>query len=138
MNFNLMSLEVVRQLEGHDQQSICQLHYVEVPSLQVTQHFTDKVHRVLNLVYATQLLSLDNNSCADHVVCRRYVKLQDFVGLRSHESGWGGEVPFEFLEVLLNLLSPLKIVLLLEQLEERESPDTESKYEMAQGYHATC
>jgi hypothetical protein len=44
------------------------------------------------------------------------------MGLESHKSGQGSQVPFEFLESLLCLLGLLKFVLLLEQLEEREPP----------------
>jgi hypothetical protein len=48
------------------------------------------------------------------------------MGLESHKSGQGSQVPFEFLESLLCLLGLLKFVLLLEQLEEREPPLTTS------------
>jgi hypothetical protein len=48
-----MCLKVLRQLARHDQQSVCQLCYVEIPSLRVAQYITDEVHLVLNLMVAT-------------------------------------------------------------------------------------
>jgi hypothetical protein len=53
------------------------------------------------------------------------------MGLRSHKSGWGRQVLFEFLESLLCFLGPLEFVLHLDQLEEREPPDAESGDESA-------
>jgi hypothetical protein len=44
-----------------DQQSICQLHYMEIPGLRVTEYFTDKVYGMLNLTVVVRLLSFNYN-----------------------------------------------------------------------------
>jgi hypothetical protein len=49
-----------------------------------------------------------------------------FCGVPGLQSGWGCQILFQFLEGLLCLLSPLELVLFLEDLKERESPDVES------------
>jgi hypothetical protein len=47
------------------------------------------------------------------------------MGFRGYQSGWGNQVPLQVFKGLL-WLSPLELVLLLEELKERESPDAES------------
>jgi hypothetical protein len=58
------------------------------------------------------------------------------MGFRGYQSGWGNQVPLQVFKGLL-CLSPLELVLLLEELKERESPDAESRDEPAQGGHAS-
>jgi hypothetical protein len=48
------------------------------------------------------------------------------VGFRIYQSEWGSQILLQLFEGLLGLLSPLELVLLLEELKERESPDIES------------
>jgi hypothetical protein len=102
---------------------------VEIPGLRVAQYFTVEVHRMLNLVVVVRLPSFNYNCCTDHIACSRYVRLQNFMGLGSHEGGWGNQVPFEFFEGPLRLFGPLELTLLFEELEEWEPPDTESRDE---------
>jgi hypothetical protein len=68
----------------------------------------------------------DDDSCTDHIACSRYVKLQIFVGFRGYQSGWGSQILLQVFKSLLGLLSPLEVVMFLEELKERDSPDTES------------
>jgi hypothetical protein len=49
-----------------------------------------------------------------------------FVGFQGYQSGWGSQILLQVFESLLCFLSPLELVLFLEELEERESPDVES------------
>jgi hypothetical protein len=104
---------------------------VEILGLRVTQYFTNGIYGMLNLVVVVRLPSFNYNYCTDHIACSRYVKLQNFVGLRNHEGGWGSQVPFEFFKGLLHLFGPLELVFLFEELEGREPPDAESRYESA-------
>jgi hypothetical protein len=46
---------------------------MEIPSFGITQHFTDEVDWILDLVVGVQLPSLDDDSCPDHTICSRYV-----------------------------------------------------------------
>jgi hypothetical protein len=48
---------------------------VKIPSLGVTQHFADQINWVLDLVIGIRLPPLNDNSCTNHITCRRYVKL---------------------------------------------------------------
>jgi hypothetical protein len=60
------------------------------------------------------------------------------MGFRGYQSGWGCQILLQFFKGLLCLLSPLKIVMFLEELKERESPDAESWDEPAQSVHTSC
>jgi hypothetical protein len=59
------------------------------------------------------------------------------VGFRGYQSRWGDQIFLQVFEGLLCLLRPLELVLFLEELKEWESPDAESRYESAQGSHAS-
>jgi hypothetical protein len=72
-----------------------------------------------------RLPPLDDDSRTNHIACSGYVELQVFMGFRGYQSGWGNQVPLQVFKGLL-CLSPLELVLLLEELKERESPDAES------------
>jgi hypothetical protein len=48
------------------------------------------------------------------------------MGFWGYQSGWGSQIILQVFEGLLGLLSPLELVLFLEELKERESPDVES------------
>jgi hypothetical protein len=50
--------------------------------------------------------------------------------------GGGSQLFLQIVEGLLCLLSPLELVLIIEELEKRESLDAESRDEPAQGSHA--
>jgi hypothetical protein len=50
---------------------------------------------------------------------------------------WGCQILLQFFKVLLCLLIPLELVLFLEELNERESPDTESRDKPAQSGHVS-
>jgi hypothetical protein len=80
----------------------------------------------------------DDNSYTNHIACSRYVELQIFVGFRGYQSVWGCQIHLQVFEGLLRVLSPLKLVLFLEELKERESPDAESRDEPAQSGHTSC
>jgi hypothetical protein len=60
------------------------------------------------------------------------------VGFWSYQSRWGNQILLQILEGLLCLLSPLELALFLEEHEELESPDAESRDESAQGSHTYC
>jgi hypothetical protein len=79
----------------------------------------------------------DDNSCIDHITCSWYVKLQVFMGFRGYQSRWGSQILLQVFESLLCLLSPLELVLFLEELKEWEFHDTESWDESAQGGHTS-
>jgi hypothetical protein len=59
------------------------------------------------------------------------------MGFRGYQSGWGYQILLQVFKGLLCLLSPLELVIFLEEVKERESPDTESQDEPAQGGHAS-
>jgi hypothetical protein len=99
---------------------------VKILSLRITQHFTDEVDRVLNLVVGTRFPSFDDDCRINHVACSQYVKLQIFVGLQSHKGGWGSQIVLEVFECLLCFLGPLELVLFYKELEKWEPPNAES------------
>jgi hypothetical protein len=51
--------------------------------------------------------------------------------LKSHKSGRGSQILFEFFEGLLCFLGPFEFILLLEELEERDPNDAGSGDESA-------
>jgi hypothetical protein len=53
------------------------------------------------------------------------------MGLSSHESRWGSQIPIEFFKDLLCVLGPLQFILVLEKLEQREPSDAEFGNESA-------
>jgi hypothetical protein len=58
------------------------------------------------------------------------------MGFQGHQGRWGSQIFLQIFEGLLCLLSPLELVLFLEKLEERESPDAKSRDEPTQGSRA--
>jgi hypothetical protein len=60
------------------------------------------------------------------------------MGFWGHLSGWGSQILFQVFKGLLCFLSPLELVLFLEELKERESLEAESRDEPTQGSHAPC
>jgi hypothetical protein len=62
---------------------------MKVPSLGITQHFTDEVNRVLDLAIGVRLPSFDDDCHTNHIACSRYVKLQVFMGFQGHQGGQG-------------------------------------------------
>jgi hypothetical protein len=48
------------------------------------------------------------------------------MGFQGHQSGWGSQILFQIFKGLLCLLGPLELVLLFEDLKERECPYTKS------------
>jgi hypothetical protein len=104
---------------------------VKILTFGVAQHFTDEVNWILVLAVGVRLTPFDNNNCTNHITCRRYVELQVFMGFQSYQSRWGCQVFLPVFEGLLCFLSPLELVLFLEKLKERESPDAESRDEPA-------
>jgi hypothetical protein len=70
-----------------------------------------------------------------HIACSWYVRVQVFMGFRSHQSGWSSQILPQVFEGHLCLLSPLKLVLFLEELIEREPPNAKSWDESTQGNH---
>jgi hypothetical protein len=59
------------------------------------------------------------------------------MGFWGYQSGWGCQILLQVFEGLLCLLSPLKLVLILEELQETESPDAQSRDKLAQSGHAS-
>jgi hypothetical protein len=92
----------------------------------VAQHFVDKVNWVLDLAIGIQLPPLDDDSCTDDITRSRYLKMQVFMGFRDYQGGWGNQILLQVFEGPLCLLSPLELVLFLEELTEWQSPDAES------------
>jgi hypothetical protein len=60
---------------------------MKVPSLGVTQHFTDDVNCVLDLAISVWLPLFDDDCCTNHISCSRYVELQVFMGFRATRVG---------------------------------------------------
>jgi hypothetical protein len=58
----------------------------------------------------------DNDSYSNHIACSRYVELQVFVGFWGYHSGWGSQILLQVFEGHLCLLSPLELILFLEEL----------------------
>jgi hypothetical protein len=58
------------------------------------------------------------------------------VGFRRYQSHWSGQILLQVFEILLGLLSPLLLVLFLDELKGRESPDAKLQDEPAQGGYA--
>jgi hypothetical protein len=52
--------------------------------------------------------------------------------------GWGNQILLEVFKGLLCLLSPLELVMFLDELKERESPDAKSQDGHSQNSHAPC
>jgi hypothetical protein len=48
------------------------------------------------------------------------------MGFQDYQGGWGSQIFLQVLEGLLCLLRPLELVMFLEKLKERESPNAES------------
>jgi hypothetical protein len=63
--------------------------------------------------------------------------MQVFMGFWGYQSGWGCQILFQVFEGLLCLLSPLELVMFLEELKEREPPDAKSRDKPAQSDHAS-
>jgi hypothetical protein len=59
------------------------------------------------------------------------------MGFQGYQSGRGSQIPLQVFEGLLCLLSPLELVLFLEELKERVSPNTESRDKPTQRGHAS-
>jgi hypothetical protein len=91
---------------------------MKVPSLGITQHFTDEVNRVLDLVISVLLLSFHDDCHTNHIACSQYIKMQVFVGFWGHQGGWGSQILLQVFEALLCLLSPLELVLILRSLKK--------------------
>jgi hypothetical protein len=56
---------------------------MKVPSLGVTQQFTDEVDWILDLTISVRLPTFYDDSHTNHIACSRYVKLQVFMGFRA-------------------------------------------------------
>jgi hypothetical protein len=59
------------------------------------------------------------------------------MGFWGYQSGWGCQILLQVFKDLLCLLSPLELVLFLEELKERESPNVKSRDKPAQSGHAS-
>jgi hypothetical protein len=68
-----ISLEVVAELLGCDQDGIEQFLDLRIASLRLIQDLANEVDRVLDFVGVYSLFMLDNNGCVDHLVGRRDV-----------------------------------------------------------------
>ena len=68
-----VSLEVMAELLGHDQDSVQQLLDLRIASLRLIQDLADEIHRALDFILMPDLFTLDNDGCADHLVSRRNV-----------------------------------------------------------------
>jgi hypothetical protein len=99
---------------------------MKIPSFGVTLHLADEVDQILDFMVSVRLPPFDDDSCTDHIACSRYVEMQVFVGLQGYQSGWGSQILLQVFKGLLGLLSPLKLVMFLKELKERESPNAES------------
>jgi hypothetical protein len=110
---------------------------MKILSFGVTQHFTDEVDWILDLAIGVRLPPLDDDNCINHITCSEYVQVQDFIGFRFYQSGWGCQILLQFFEGLLCLLNPLELVLFLDVLKEMESPDAELLDKPAQSSHTS-
>jgi hypothetical protein len=88
-------------------------------------------------VVGIRLPSFDNNCRTDHIAGSRYVNLQVFVGFRGHQGGRSSQILLQIFEGLLCLIGPLELVLFLNDFEERELLDAESRDESTQGSHTS-
>jgi hypothetical protein len=89
---------------------------VKIPSLGVTQHIADEVNWILDLLVSLRLPLFDDDRCTDHITCSQYVELQVFMGFRGYQSRWGHQIPLQIFEGLMCLVTPLELVLFLEDL----------------------
>jgi hypothetical protein len=110
---------------------------MKILRLGVTQHFTDKVYWVLDLVIGIRLPPLNDDSYTDHITRSWYVKMQVLMGFQAYQSRWGGQILLQVFEGLLCLLGTPELVSFFEELKKWESPDVESQNESAQGSHTS-
>ena len=68
-----VSLEVMAELPGCDQDSVQQLLDLRTTSLRLIQDLIDEVHWALDFVCVSGLFALDNNGRAEHPVGHRDV-----------------------------------------------------------------
>jgi hypothetical protein len=61
---------------------------VKISSPRITQHFTNEIDQILDLVIGIRLPTFDDDCHTDHVACSRYVKLQVFMGFQGHQGMW--------------------------------------------------
>jgi hypothetical protein len=97
---------------------------VKISNLGVTHYFTEEIDQLLDLVIGTRLHSFNDDHHTDHVTCSRYVELQGFMGFRGHQGEWGNQILHEVIKSLMCFHTPLEFALFLEDLEEREPPNT--------------
>jgi hypothetical protein len=60
-------LEVVAQLPGRDEDRIEEFLHLRIAQLGLTEYFTDEVDGLLYFVDMAQLVTFDDQGCADHV-----------------------------------------------------------------------
>ena len=63
-----VSLEVVAELLGCDQDSVQQLLDLRTASLRLIQDFTDEIHWALDFVGMSSLFPFHDDCCVDHLV----------------------------------------------------------------------
>jgi hypothetical protein len=59
------------------------------------------------------------------------------VGFQGYQSRWGDQIFLQVFEGFLCVLSPLELVMFLEELKQWESPNADSRDEFAQGSHTS-
>ena len=108
-----MRLEVVDELPRGEHDCIQYLLYLGVSNFGLSQDFTDEVDRSLSLLDVPLLLSFDDESGTDHVMCGGDVEQQFFL-----ESGWDqyrglGQEISQLVQSLLCFRRPMELILLL-------------------------
>jgi hypothetical protein len=77
-----ISVEVVFQLLGCNQDGIDQLLNLRVPGFGFIEHLADEVNRALDFMHVAGFLTLDHDDCGDHTIGGRNVEKKNVVFLR--------------------------------------------------------
>jgi hypothetical protein len=103
---------------GSDEDTIKNFLNRQVTNPRFGKDFTDEVNWSLHPKGVAFFLSFHHDCRADDVSSRGDVEQQVLAWLRSRQDGWRLQVVFEVLKRLVCLLSPLELVVVLEQLKE--------------------
>lgn len=69
-----MSLKVVLEFSGRDEDGVDHILNLQVPHLGIGQYSTDKIDRMLYQLCMAFLLAVDHQDCVDHVCSCWYVQ----------------------------------------------------------------
>jgi hypothetical protein len=78
-----ISVKVMFQLSGCNQDSVDQLLNLRVPGFGLIEYLTDEVNKMLDFVNMAGFLTLDHDDCGDHTISGHNIEEKDIVFLRS-------------------------------------------------------